>query len=98
MLSPYQSNTVSKISRKLQFREVLNEREIEKGVEVIDTLIAKGLVFNNISALSKLDNDEVIDASALYNRISVLKDEDWSKEISIVFCMNTKRILAVMAV
>ena len=83
MLSPYQSNTVSKISRKLQFREVLNEREIEKGVEVIDTLIAKGLVFNNISALSKLDNDEVIDASALYNRISVLKDEDWSKEISL---------------
>ncbi|MFY0686265.1 MAG: AIPR family protein [Cyclobacteriaceae bacterium] len=83
VLSPYQSTVVSKIANKLQFSGTISEREIEKGVEIIKVLTEKGLEFNKVSALSKLDKDEIVDASSLFNRISELTDNDWNRVISL---------------
>ena len=83
ILSPFQSTVVSKIANKLQFSGTISEREIEKAVEIINILTEKGIEFDKVAALSKLEKDQIVDASSLFNRISALTDNDWSRVISL---------------
>ncbi len=83
VLSPYQSTVVSKVARKLQFSGTISEREIEKAVEIINILSEKTIDFEKVAALSKLEKDQIVDASSLFNRITELNDNDWNRVISL---------------
>jgi hypothetical protein len=83
ILTTYQDNIASIIRQKLKRSGNLTDREISKGAEIVDYLIQEGVDFDNISALSKLDDKELIDPSAIYNRLSRLSDDDWKRILDL---------------
>jgi len=89
VLSNYQSSVASSISKKLIRSTSLTEREIDKGNEIIEYLIQKKVPFEKVAALSKLEDTEVIDPSAIYNRLSRLSDSDWKRIIDLGEQTNT---------
>lgn len=83
ILTTYQDNIASTIRQKLKRSGNLTDREISKGAEIVDYLIQEGVDFDNISALSKLEDKELIDPSAIYNRLSRLSDDDWKRILDL---------------
>lgn len=89
VLSQYQENIVSTIRKKIGEAGTLSDIEIEKGNNIIDSLIEQNVNFQNISALSSMDNKELVDPSVLYNRLSRLSDDDWKRIIDLGEQTNT---------
>ncbi|WP_282781303.1 AIPR family protein [Phaeodactylibacter xiamenensis] len=83
ILTTYQDNIASTIRQKLKRSGNLTDREISKGAEIVDYLIQEGVDFDKISALSKLEDKELIDPSAIYNRLSRLSDDDWKRILDL---------------
>lgn len=82
-LSIYQQNFASSIRKKLKFNGDLTDIEIEKGANIITILEEQGIDLIEIKSLSKLENDNTVDASIIYNRISAIDNENWKRIIAI---------------
>nr|WP_321436110.1 AIPR family protein [uncultured Bacteroides sp.] len=81
-LSSVQQNYVYTIRKKLKWDGELTPNEIEKGKHIIELLSSKGVDFNDIKKLSKL-NDELSDPSIIYNRIKLIDNDAWKKIIAV---------------
>lgn len=82
-LSIYQQNFASSIRKKLKFNGDLTDIEIEKGANIITILEEQGIDLIEIKSLSKLENDNTVDANIIYNRISAIDNENWKRIIAI---------------
>ena len=60
ILSKYEDNMLSSIRRKLKFSGNFTKNEILIGIRVIEKVSQLGLNFEEISSLSKLDENETI--------------------------------------
>ncbi|WP_242923100.1 AIPR family protein [Pontibacter liquoris] len=83
VLSTYQQSIASIICKKLRESGGLSEREIRKGAEIIDILAESKIDFDKVAVLSQLDDKELVDPSALYNRLSKLNNDDWKRIIDL---------------
>lgn len=82
-LSKYQATIVSQIRKILKESGTMTERLILRGAGIIDVIREKGLDFENISSLSKLNEKQIVDPSVLYNRLSRLSDGEWKRIIDL---------------
>jgi len=82
-LSPVQENYVNSIRGKLKKNGNLTNSEIEKGDEIITTLLDKEIDFEGVSKLSKVDDNNLIDPSTIYNRIKLVDGDTWKKIIAV---------------
>src|SRR5690606_24975401 len=89
ILSKYQETNVSMIRKTLKESGTMTDRLIHKGAEIVDLITEKGIDFEKITALSKLDDKELIDPSVLYNRLSRLTDDDWKRILDLGEQTNT---------
>lgn len=83
ILSKYQETIVSMIRKTLRESGTMTDILIQKGVEIIDLIAEKDIGIEKITALSKLDDMERVDPSALHNRLSRLKDDDWKRILDL---------------
>lgn len=83
ILSPYQKNMSEVIRKKLKEAGTLTDREIAKGMEVVNLLKEKSVDFDKVSLLSKFEGDDQINPSSLFNRLNKLKSEDWKRIIDL---------------
>ncbi|SHE98893.1 AIPR protein [Bacteroides luti] len=81
-LSSVQQNYVYTIRKKLKWDGELTPNEIEKGKQIVELLSSKGVDFDDIRKLSKL-NDELSDPSIIYNRIKLIDNDTWKRVIAI---------------
>jgi len=77
------------IRKTLKESGTMTDRLIHKGVEIVEQISEKGIDFEKITALSKLDGKELVDASLLYNRLSRLTDDDWKRILDLGEQTNT---------
>lgn len=89
ILSKYQETNVSMIRKTLKESGTMTGRLILKGAEIVDLITEKGIDFEKITDLSKLDEKQIIDPSALYNRLSRLSDDDWKRILDLGEQTNT---------
>jgi hypothetical protein len=83
ILSPYQDSNASMIRKALKEATILSDKLIKNGAEIIDLVMGQGVDFEKISALSKLDEKDLVDPSIIYNRLNRLTDEDWKRIIDL---------------
>ena len=89
ILSIYQETNVSMIRKALKESGSITDNLVQRGVELVELLTEKGIDFEKIIALSKLDEKELIDPSVLYNRLSRLIDDDWKRILDLGEQTNT---------
>lgn len=89
ILTTYQETSVSMIRKAIKQSGTLSDRLIKKGVSIVDLVVEKEIDFEKISALSKLNEKELVDPSTLYNRLSRLNDNDWKRIIDLGEQTNT---------
>lgn len=75
----YVSNIRGKLSRNGNFTDA----EIKRGGEILHKLKEQNLNFEEISSLSKITNDKVIDPSVIYNRLKVIDADTWKRVIAV---------------
>lgn len=83
ILSKYQETNASMIRKTLRESGTMTDRMIQKGVEIIDLITVKGIEFEKITALSKLETNELVDPSVIYNRLKRLDDDDWKRILDL---------------
>ena len=76
-----QQNAASSIRGKLLRSGEFTDHEIKKGIELLDVLFVNNVNFEEVSKLSKLEDQEIIDPSILYDRFAKLVKSDWDKII-----------------
>jgi hypothetical protein len=86
------------IRKALKDSGEISERLVLKGVEIINIIHESGIDYETISAISKLDDKELIDPSVLYNRLNRLTDDDWKRifdlgEQTNIFSFNDISVL-----
>ncbi len=89
ILSKYQETNVSMIRKTLKEYGTMTDNLVQRGVEIVDLITEKGIDFEKITALSKLDDKELIDPSTLYNRLSRLTDDNWKQILDLGEQTNT---------
>lgn len=82
-LSIYHQNFVTSIRKKIKLNQGLTDIEIEKGNIIIDSLIEQGIDLDEIKKLSKIENDKIVDAGIIYNRINLIDADTWKKIIAL---------------
>jgi hypothetical protein len=83
ILTPTQQNAASSIRGKLLRSGEFTDHEINKGIELLDVLHENNVNLEEVSKLSKLQDQEIIDPSILYDRFSKLEKSDWDKIIQL---------------
>jgi hypothetical protein len=83
ILSQTQQNAASSIRGKLLRSGEFTDHEINKGIELLDVLHANNVKFEEVSKLSRLQDQEIIDPSILYDRFVKLEKSDWDKIIQL---------------
>ena len=83
ILSTTKQNAASSIRGKLKRNGNFTDHDISKGVELLDVLIKNKSNFDEISKLSKLGEKDIVDPSALYNRITKLEKSDWDQVLQL---------------
>lgn len=89
VLSQIQENNVYKIRKSLKDNHEISDLLIRKGVEIINMLSEKGIEFEKIRALSKLDEMVSFEPTTVYNRLISLSEADWSRVIDLGEQTNT---------
>lgn len=89
ILSVFQETNVSMIRKALKESGSMTDILIQKGLEIIYVIKEKGIDFEKISDLSKLNEKELVDPSILYNRLSRLREDDWKRIIDLGEQTNT---------
>jgi len=82
-LSPTQENYVNSIRGKLKRNGNLTNSEIKKGAEIITILKDVNINLDDVSKLSKIDNNDLIDPSIIYNRIKIIDSDTWKRIIAV---------------
>ena len=59
------------------------DRDISKGVEIIEVLTKNKCDFEDIAKLSKIDEKNIIDPSLIYNRLARLNKSDWDRVLQL---------------
>jgi hypothetical protein len=83
ILSKYQNNVVWSIKKKLTQAGNPTEKEINKGVAIIEYLKNLEIDFEKIISLSNLEDKEIIDPSVIYNRLARISRDHWKRIIAI---------------
>ena len=83
VLSKTQQNAASSIRGKLKRNGNLTDRDISKGIEIIEVLTNNKCDFEDIAKLSTLDEKEIIDPSLIYNRLARLNKSDWDRVLQL---------------
>ncbi len=83
ILSKYQNVNVSAIRKTLKESGTMTDRLVQRGAEIIDLVREKGVDFEKVTSLSKLNEKALVDPSVLYNRLSRLSDGDWKRIIDL---------------
>lgn len=83
ILSQSQQNTIAIIRGKLRRNGNFTDNEILKGADLIDFLVANEINFDEISNISRLAEDQIIDPTTIYNRFSKLTKEDWNQILQL---------------
>jgi len=83
VLSRTQQNTASSIRGKLKRNGNFTDRDISKGVEIIEVLTNNKCDFEDIAKLSKIDEKNIIDPSLIYNRLARLNKSDWDRVLQL---------------
>ncbi|MFT4526480.1 MAG: hypothetical protein ACI85F_002653, partial [Bacteroidia bacterium] len=78
-----QLNTISHINTKLKKSGNLTDREIDKGTEIIDKLLASGVNLSTITEMSKITDVSLVDPAALYQRFQLVSQDDWKKLVAL---------------
>lgn len=78
ILSEYQGTFAGRIRKKLLAGHSLTDIEIRNGATIVRS-IKVNVDFDRISALSKISDDKLINPSELYNKLSRLEDNTWSR-------------------
>jgi hypothetical protein len=81
--SQAQLNTIGHINGKLKKSGNLTDREIEKGVEIVDQLIAEGTDLDSITQLSRIVDVSLVDPAALYQRFQLVSQDEWKRIIAL---------------
>lgn len=81
--SQAQRNVIGQINGKLKKYGNLNEREISKGVEIIDQLLGRGVTVESIASMSKLSDTQLTDPAALYQRLQAIPRETWKQIVAL---------------
>jgi hypothetical protein len=89
ILTKYQETNVSMIRKTLKESGTMTDRLIQKGAEIVDLIVEKEIDIDKITALSKLDDKELIDPSMLFNRLRRLTDNDWKRILDLGDQTNT---------
>jgi hypothetical protein len=89
ILSKFQETNVSMIRKTLKEYGSMSDNLVQRGNEIVDIIVEKGIDFEKIIALSKLDAKELIDPSVIYIRLRRLKDEDWKRILDLGEQTNT---------
>lgn len=82
-LTTTQQNTASSIRSKLKRNGNFTNRDIAKGIEILDILVEKNANFDDITKLSKLPVKDIIDPVLLYTKFSKLQKSDWDQIIQL---------------
>lgn len=82
-MSNYQHSNVSMIKKILRESGTMTDQLIKKGSDIVDFLTMKKIDFEKVIALSKLNDKEIIDPVALYNRLKRLSNDDWKRIIDL---------------
>lgn len=82
-MSQVEQNYISGIRSKLKRNGNFTDGEIKRGGEIISKLKEFKIDFNEISSLSKLSNNGMLDPSVIYNRIKLIDKDTWKKIIDI---------------
>lgn len=83
LLTTYQDTSASMIRKALRQSSDMSNRLIEKGVEIIQKLEDLDVDFDKIVALSKLEANEIVDPSKIYNRLRRIGETDWKRILDI---------------
>ena len=83
VLSTTQENAAASIRNKLKRNGNFTKHDISKGVELLDVLVENKVNLEEISKLSKLANKEIVDPTALYNRVIKLEKSDWDRILQL---------------
>lgn len=83
ILSKYQNVNVSAIRKTLKESGTMTDRLVQRGAEIIDLVREKGVGYEKLTSLSKLEDKQIIDPSVLYNRFNRLTDSDWKRIIDV---------------
>lgn len=83
VLSRIQQNAASTIRGKLKRNGNFSDRDISKGVEIIEVLTKNKCDFEDIAKLSKIDEKNIIDPSLIYNRLARLNKSDWDRVLQL---------------
>ena len=83
VLSRVQQNAASTIRGKLKRNGNFSDRDISKGVEIIEVLTKNKCDFEDIAKLSKIDEKNIIDPSLIYNRLARLNKSDWDRVLQL---------------
>lgn len=89
ILNDYQKNIASSIRKKLKGSGALTEREIRKGKDIIEFLSQEKIDFDKVTNLSTLSEENFVDSSALYTRLSKLAEDDWKRIFALGEQTNT---------
>lgn len=82
-LSQVEQNYVSGIRGKLKRNGNFTDSEIKRGGEIISKLQELHIDFAEISSISKLLDNEILDPSIIYNRLKLIDKDTWKKIIDI---------------
>jgi len=83
ILTKYQDNNLSIILKELKESGAMSERLIKKGIQILGTISDLGIDFEKISALSQLDEKDLVAPSEIFSRLEKLKDDDWKRILDL---------------
>jgi hypothetical protein len=83
VLSKYEDNVLSTIRKKMKFSGNFTAIEISVGIRIIENITQLKINFDEISNLSRLNESEGIDPSAIYNRLLLIDDSKWREILDL---------------
>lgn len=83
LLTKNQANFASIIRKKIKEAGAFTDYEITKGVEIITILNDANVDFEKVSALSRLNDEQIVDPSSIYNRLKMINSDTWNKIIDL---------------
>lgn len=98
ILTEYQSLMVDTIRKKLKDAGKLTDIETRRGVEILDLLLENRINFQEVIGLSRINEEEIIDPGAVYNRLKAINADEWQRLFDFagqtqIFNMNEISVL-----
>ncbi|QZT37914.1 AIPR family protein [Halosquirtibacter xylanolyticus] len=78
-----EQNIIISIRGKLKTNKNLTQREIDKGQVILDKFIKEGTTVEDVEALSKVKQDNLLDPASLHARLKQINSSTWQRIISL---------------